>query len=147
MNKVVNPFTKLILRSPFHGWMSASVLLITYRGRKSRRKFTLPVQYVQDGNNIYILPGYAERKTWWRNLKDGVDVQVMLKGQTKLGRGILLEHEVDGAEILKAFGLYLRHIPPSAKIHNVRIETDGQPNPNDLRKAVKDILMIRVGLK
>jgi deazaflavin-dependent oxidoreductase (nitroreductase family) len=147
MNKIVNPFMRLILRSSLHGWMSASVLLITYRGRKSGRQFTLPVQYVQDGNHVYIVPGYAEKKNWWRNLKDGEDVQVTLKGQTKSGYGILLEREVDAEEILKAFGLYLRHIPQSAKIYNVRIEANGEPNADDLRKAVKDILMIRVALK
>jgi len=146
MNKIANPFVRLILRSPLHAWMSAALLLITYRGRKSGREFTLPVQYVQDGGHVYIVPGYAEKKTWWRNLKGGADVQVTLKGQTRPGRGTLLERESDAAEILKAFGLYLRQYPPSAKIHNIRVEADGQPNPDDLREAAKDILMIRVKL-
>ncbi len=75
MNKIANPFVKLILRSPLHGWMSAAVLLITYRGRKSGKEYTLPVQYVQDGNNVYIVPGFAEKKTWWRNLKGGADLR------------------------------------------------------------------------
>jgi deazaflavin-dependent oxidoreductase (nitroreductase family) len=147
MNKIVNPFMKLILRSPLHRWMSAAVLLITYRGRKSGKEYSLPVQYVQDGNHIYIVPGFAEKKTWWRNLKGGADVQVTLKGQTKLGRGILLERGTDAEEIVKAFGLYLRQFPPSAKMYNVRIEENGQPNPDDLAKAAEDILIIRVALK
>jgi deazaflavin-dependent oxidoreductase (nitroreductase family) len=147
MNKIVNPFMKLILRSPLHGWMSAAVLLITYRGRKSGKEYSLPVQYVQDGNHIYIVPGFAEKKTWWRNLKGGADVQVTLKGQTVPGYGILLERDADAKEILKAFGLYIQQIPQSAKIHNVHIEANGQPNPNDLAKAAEAILMIRVALK
>jgi deazaflavin-dependent oxidoreductase (nitroreductase family) len=147
MNKIANPFVKLILRSPLHGWMSAAVLLITYRGRKSGKEYTLPVQYVQDGNHVYIVPGYAEKKTWWRNLKGGADVRLRLKGQTLSGVGILLERESDAEEILKAFGLYLQRFPPSAKIHNVRIEADGYPNADDLLKAAEDILMIRVVLK
>src|SRR5262245_26793300 len=73
MNKFANPFVKLILRSPLHGLMSAAVLLVSYRGRKSGKKYTLPVQYVQDGNNIYIVPGYPEKKTWWHNLEGGKD--------------------------------------------------------------------------
>lgn len=147
MNKIANPFVRLILRSPLHGMMSASVLLITYHGRKSGKEYTLPVQYVQDGNHIYILPGYAEKKTWWRNLKGGMDVQLMLKGQTLSGYGILLKRESDAEEILKAFGLYLQRFPPSAKIHNVRFEADGQFNADDLHKAAKNILMIKVVLK
>jgi deazaflavin-dependent oxidoreductase (nitroreductase family) len=147
MNKIVNPFIKLILRSPLHGWMSAAVLLITYRGRKSGKEYTLPVQYVQDGNNVYIVPGYAEKKTWWRNLKGGADMQITLKGQTKPGRGILLERDADAEEIAKTLRLYIQCFPPAAKMHNVRIEADGQPNANDLGKAAKDILMVRVALK
>jgi deazaflavin-dependent oxidoreductase (nitroreductase family) len=146
MNKIANPFVKLILRSPLHRWMSAAVLLITYRGRKSGKEYTLPVQYVQDGNHIYIVPGYAEKKTWWRNLKGGMDVRLMLKGQTRSGHGILLDHEADAEAILKGFGLYLRRFPPSAKIHNVRIEADGRLNADDLREAVKTIIMIQVKL-
>ena len=146
MNHIANPFVRLILRSPLLGLLSSALLLITYRGRKSGKEYTLPVQYVQDGNNIYIVPGYAEKKTWWRNLEGGMDVQLRLKGQTMRGRGILLEREADAEEILKGFGLFLKHFPPSAKIHNVRIEADGRLNPDDLREAVKTIKMIRVKL-
>jgi deazaflavin-dependent oxidoreductase (nitroreductase family) len=147
MNKIANPFVKFILRSPFHGWMSAALLLITYRGGKSGREYTLPVQYAQDGNTVYIVPGFAEKKVWWRNLKGGVDVQVTLKGQTRPGCGILLEREADEAEILKAAGLYLRQFPPSAKMYNVRLEADGGANADDLREAVKNVLMIKVTFK
>jgi hypothetical protein len=147
MNKIINPFIKLILRSPLHGWMSASVLLITYRGRMSGREFTLPVQYAQDGNRIYIVPGFAEKKNWWRNLKGGADVQVTLKGQAKPGRGILLERETDVEAIHKGFGLYLKQFPSLAKMHNVRIEADGRFNSGDLSKAAEGVVMIEVTLK
>ena len=146
MNHIANPFVRLILRSPLYGLFSSALLLITYHGRKSGKEYTLPVQYVQNGSNIYIVPGYAEKKTWWRNLKGGMDVQLTLKGQTMRGRGILLEHEADAEETLKGFGLFLQRFPPSAKIHNVRIEADGRLNPDDLREAVKRIKMIRVKL-
>jgi deazaflavin-dependent oxidoreductase (nitroreductase family) len=146
MNKIVNPLVKMILRSPLHRLMSATLLLITYRGRKSGKEYTLPVQYVQDGSYIFIVPGYAEQKTWWHNLKGGLDVQLMLKGQALSGQGTLLESEANAEEILKAFGLYLQYFPQSAKIHNVRIEADGRLNPDDLRQAVKTIKMIQVKL-
>ncbi len=146
MNKIANPFVKIVLRSPLHKWMSAAVLLITYRGRKSGKEYTLPVQYVQDGNNIYIVPGYPEKKTWWQNLKDGLDVRLLLKGQTRCGWGIILDCESNLKEIIGAFGLYLQRFPSSAKIYNVRIEEEGLPNMEDLHTAVKSIKMVRVEL-
>jgi hypothetical protein len=44
MNKIANPFVRLILRSPLHGLFSAALLLITYLGRKSAKEYTLPCQ-------------------------------------------------------------------------------------------------------
>ena len=146
MNKIANPFVELILRSPLHGLMSAAVLLITYHGSKSGREYTLPVQYVRDGNIIFIVPGYAEKKTWWRNLQGGLDVLVRLKGKTLSGHGILLEYGANPDEIIRGLGLYLQRFPPSAKIHDVRTGLDGQPDPDDLRRVAKTIKMIQVKL-
>ena len=147
MNKIINPLMRLMLRSPLHGWMSAAVLLITYRGRKSGQEHTLPVQYVQDASNIYIVPGYAEKKTWWHNLKGGLEVRLRLKGQTLSGYGTLLQPEAEAEEILRAFGLYLQRFPASANLHHVRLAADGQPNLEDLREAVKAIKLVRVQLE
>jgi deazaflavin-dependent oxidoreductase (nitroreductase family) len=147
MNKIANPFVRLILRSPLHGMMSAAVLLITYRGRKSGKEYTLPVQYVQDGNHIYMVPGFPEKKTWWRNLKGGMSVRLTLKGKTLSGNGTLLEHETDLEKITKGFSLYLQQFPSVAKMHNVRIEADNTFNAEDLRRAAKNVVMIRVELQ
>ena len=144
MNKIANPFVMLILRSPLQRLMSAALLLIAYRGRKSGRPYTLPVQYAQAGDILYIIPAYAEQKTWWRNLEGGLPVQVTLKGQVFSGQAALLDPNADADEILKAFGLYLQRFPPSANMQHVRMEADGQFNQDDLRQAVKTTKMIQV---
>jgi hypothetical protein len=68
------------------------------------------------------------------------------QGADLSGHGILLEREADAEEVFKGFGLYLQRFPPSAKTHDVRIEADGQLNPDDLREAAKTIKMIQVRL-
>ena len=146
MNKIANPFVRLILRSPVHGLMSAAVLLITYRGRKTGQEYTLPAQYARDRNNIYIIPGYPEKKTWWHNLKNGMDVTLLLKGQILCGRGTLLERQADEDEMLNALSLYLQRFPSSAKIHNVRLGEGGRPNAEDLHHAIQSIKLVRVKL-
>ena len=60
MNKIVNPLVRLILLSPLHKLMSETLLLLTYRGRRTGIEYSLPVQYVQTGNSVYILPGMPE---------------------------------------------------------------------------------------
>jgi hypothetical protein len=62
MNKIINPLVRLILRSPLHGLMSGTLLVITCCGRKTGRKYSLPVQYTQAGKTIYIVPGMPEKK-------------------------------------------------------------------------------------
>ena len=46
MQNLYNPIVAGILRSPLHGVMSKSVMLLTYRGRRSGRIFTTPISYV-----------------------------------------------------------------------------------------------------
>ena len=146
MNKITNPIVRLILLSPLYRLLSGSLLLISYRGRKSGKEYTLPVQYAQAENQIYILPGMPEQKTWWRSLKGGAQVRVTLAGKTVAGRGKLLEPESELETIVKGFDLYLQRFPTLAKSFQVGIDTTGQFNDGDLRAACVGLVMVRVDL-
>jgi Cft2 family RNA processing exonuclease len=135
MNKIVNPIVKWILRSPLHGLFSASLLLITYRGCKSGREYSLPVQYAQDDQHIFILPGQPETKTWWRNFKSGAPVTLVLRGKTRHGQARLLETQNEVQATIDGLAAYLRRFPGLAKSHHVQIEADGSFNSADLHKA------------
>jgi len=52
---------KFVLRSPMHAMVSKSVLLITFTGRKSGKTYTTPVDYSQDGDQVYIFT----HANWW----------------------------------------------------------------------------------
>jgi len=147
MNNIANPFVRLILRSPLHGLFSTAILLITYRGRKSGKEYTLPVQYAQNGNVIYIVPGMPEQKTWWRNLKGGLPLRITLRGQVFSGDGRLLDPQLDLAEAATGFGLYLQRFPSLAQYHKVRTQADDTFNADDVHKAAEKAVIIRVKLK
>ena len=70
-----NLFVIGLLRSPFHRLASGSILLLTYRGRRSGRRFTIPVAYAEQERTLSVFVGHPERKTWWRNLRDGAEVE------------------------------------------------------------------------
>ena len=144
MNKIVNPLVRLILRSPLHKLMSETLLLITYLGRKTGMEYSLPVQYVQTGNSVYILPGMPEQKTWWRNLKETAPVQLTLRGQTLAGNAVVLKADTDSAAILEGLGLYLRRFPALAKVHHIRRLADGSFTSEELRLAATQAVIIRV---
>jgi deazaflavin-dependent oxidoreductase (nitroreductase family) len=146
MNKIANPFVSLILRSPLHGMMSAALLLITCCGRKSGREYTLPVQYVQDGHTIIIIPGAPEKKTWWRNLRGGAQVRLVLTGKLLTGKADVLEGQSETERITHALVLYLQRFPAAAKLHNVRPAGDGSFDQNDLRLAASATVVVQVEL-
>jgi hypothetical protein len=57
-----NLFVIGLLRSPLHRLASGSLLLITYRGRRSGRRFTFPVMYAEREGTLTIFVGHPERK-------------------------------------------------------------------------------------
>jgi deazaflavin-dependent oxidoreductase (nitroreductase family) len=80
--RAVNPLLRVLMRSPLHRMLSGSVLLIAYSGRRSGRRYTLPVMYASAGDDLVVVAGDRERKTWWRNFtSDPQPVSVTLHGR------------------------------------------------------------------
>lgn len=146
MNKIVNPLVRLILRSPLHKLMSDTLLVITCCGRKTGREYSLPVQYAQAGNIIYIVPGMPENKTWWRNLKEAAPVRLTVRGQALAGKAVVLKPDSDSETIVEGFGLYLRRFPAMAKVFAIQAEASGSFKAEELRQAAMKAVVIRVEL-
>jgi hypothetical protein len=146
MNHLANPMMRLFLRSPLHGLVSGSLALITYQGRKSGNEYTIPVQYVQTGEKMYILPGGAEQKTWWRNLRGGAPVHLVLRGQNVKGVGQVLQGETDKVAIAEALVPYFQRFPAAARLQHLQPASDGSFNSDDLGRIAASIVMVRVTL-
>lgn len=50
--RAMNKVSTMILRSPLHGLISNSVLLITFSGRKSGKRYTTPITRVCKGDTF-----------------------------------------------------------------------------------------------
>ncbi len=144
MNQIANPIVRMILNSSLHRWMSATLLLITYRGRKTGKEYTLPVQYVRDGECIYIVPGMPERKTWWRNLRGGQPVRLRIAGKTVDAHAETIDAQSDPVLAARVLAQYFRRFPPSARQHNVPMSSDGAFAPADLARAAQSMVLVRV---
>lgn len=135
-----NDFVKFILRSPLHRLMSGSALLITVKGRKTGRWITLPVNYVREGNSLWVIS--KRDRTWWRNLLGRAPVKVRLKGRDL---DAFAEAILDKELVLVDLGNYLRLFPVSARAIGVRLE-NGKPNLDDLAEAASERLMVQITL-
>jgi hypothetical protein len=79
--KLLNPVMKLILNSPFHRLMSSRVMVISFTGRKSGKRFATPVAYTWEGNRVIVVTYSA----WRNNFKEPAPVQLRIQGKDVRG--------------------------------------------------------------
>ena len=89
MNRGVNRVTVALLRSPVHRLVSGSTLLLSLTGRRSGRALQIPVSYKTDGDGLLITS--LRRRLWWRNLRGGAAVRVLLAGEERTGHATVLD--------------------------------------------------------
>lgn len=77
--RLQNPFMKWLLNSSLHPVVSKWYMLIHVTGRKSGNIYTIPVQYKQVGNALYIIS--SKNYHWWRNLHGGAEISLQLRGE------------------------------------------------------------------
>jgi len=76
---------------------SAPIALLTTTGRKTGRKRTLPLQSIEDGENIIFIASNAGHKVhpqWWLNLKANPEATVRVKRDERK----MLAEEATGEE-------------------------------------------------
>ena len=100
----LNRVVARILRSPAHRLLSKSVCLIQVTGVKSGNHYRLPVQYVETSAGLVVWPGHAQRKTWWRNLRQPAPITVWLRGERTDGQGaVVMPGDTGYAEAREAY--------------------------------------------
>ena len=71
---------RAVLASPWHRRHSSDTLVLEVVGRRSGRRFRLPVSYAEDHGELLVFVDEAPTKQWWRNLRGGAPVRVLLRG-------------------------------------------------------------------
>jgi deazaflavin-dependent oxidoreductase (nitroreductase family) len=135
-----NPIMMWMLRSPLHGMLSGNTMIITYTGRKSGKTYSTPVNYVRDGDVLWVV-SYRHR-TWWRSLHDA-KVTVRVRGNDLAGVAEAITEQQEVADCLMTF---LRKAPQIAKYIGVALDASGQPRLQDVAEAAKTRVMVRVQL-
>jgi hypothetical protein len=81
-----------LLLSPMHPLLSRSIVVLRFRGRRTGRSVTVPVQYAElDARTLVVLVGDADAKTWWRSFREGPHpVLVRLRGADRSGTGAVV---------------------------------------------------------
>ena len=124
--KILNAIMTKMLRTPL-GPGSALILLHVV-GRKTGKRYDVPVAYVRDGDDLVIGTPFA----WARNLRTGEPVQVHYRGKLRTAD---VEVHTDADAVQADYAILCRSNKNFANFNNIRRDADGNPESADLRSA------------
>lgn len=80
------------------------ILLLTTTGRKSGRRRTTPLQYLEDGGNMVLVAsngGNPRHPVWWLNLERHPEAEVQVRNEKRRVRA----EKAEGEERVRLWGL------------------------------------------
>jgi deazaflavin-dependent oxidoreductase (nitroreductase family) len=89
----LNPFLVPVLASPFHWLVSWILVQLTITGRKSGRRYTIPVAYHEFGDAIVVMVADAANRSWWRNFREPGPIDLRHRGRAVSARARVLPAE------------------------------------------------------
>ena len=137
-----NPIMCWLLRSPLHSLASKNMMLMTYKGRKSGKFYTTPMNFLPMGEALYTTS--TRERVWWRNLRGGAEVRLRLQGQDVPACAESIEEQGEVPRLLEQTFEINPHL---ARYMDVRIDPDGTPNPEDIARLAQERIMVRTVLK
>ncbi len=137
-----NTMVSAVLRIPLlHRVMSRNILLLTFTGRKSGKRYTTPVGYVREGKTVTILTKWF--RAWWRNFQVAAPVELLIEGKIYHGEGKAL---TDEAAIVPIIAEVIQKYPYYADIYGVRLVASNQPDLADVRRIAPKIVVLQIAL-
>ncbi|ROP28623.1 nitroreductase/quinone reductase family protein [Couchioplanes caeruleus] len=126
---LANVMVRALLRIPLLSRVVGRNLLTLYVvGRKSGKRFTVPVTYTRHEGDLLVGSPFA----WGRNLRTGEPVEVRHLGRRRLADVRVLTEE---AAVVEEYGVIARDVPSFAGFNNIRLDENGDPDPGDLQLA------------
>ncbi|HEY6496310.1 MAG TPA: hypothetical protein VIZ43_23765 [Trebonia sp.] len=126
---LANTVVRGMLRTPLISRGIGSKLLTIYVvGRKSGRRYTIPVAYARQDGDLLIGTPFG----WSRNLRTGEPVTIRLKGRLRQADVLVYSTE---PEVVAAYTAMCRDNHNFANFNKIGFDPAGHPNPEDLHLA------------
>lgn len=132
-----NDFVTFFLRTPLHVFMG-NTMLITVTGCKTGKQYSVPVGFYRQDDSLWVISN--RDRTWWRNVRNGSMVSVILKGKTV---SAFAEAELDEKKVERRLLEYLRNLPFAARSLGIEVKNK-VPNPADIARVARQRLFIRI---
>ena len=121
--RVVNPILRSLLRTPVMGAARSRMMVVSFSGRKTGRRYSIPLSAHRVDNDLYALTSAP----WKRNFRDGAAAEVLLDGKSTTMRGELIEDPAVVADISRrcaeSYGAKRAQRPMGLKFRDDRVPT------------------------
>ena len=131
-----------ISKSLFHPLISKSILVLEFQGRKTGKKYLIPVSYCEYSKQQLVC--VTDRPNiWWRNLISVDEIEILFRGKM-LKASVEVESEND--ELIKAhLAALCEHSRVDGFFAKVRYK-QGEPIEDDLKRAASRMISIEINL-
>ena len=131
--RFINPFVRVILKSPFHFILSHQILLFRVIGRKSKKIYEIPASYAHINDALVCVT--LRENLWWKNFINIENQDIYFKGK-KINKKISINFSDDNfvREKLKEL---IEHNPIDAFFAGVKLDRNKVPKSEELDKAAK----------
>ena len=113
-------------------------MLITVTGCKTGRQYSTPVGFYRDHECLWVMTN--RDRTWWRNVRKGANVSLLLKGKSLHA---FAELESDEKAVEARMFDYMGQVPLAAKPLGIRMENK-TPNREDILRVARDRLFVKI---
>ena len=134
-----NDFVKFFLKTPLHVFLG-NTMLITVTGCKTGRKYSTPVGFYREGDALWVIS--SRDRTWWRNIKNGAAVSLLIQGKAVHA---FAEAQLNEEDVKMRIIEYAQRQPLSARSLGIRMENK-IPNAEDVARVAKERMFVRVQL-
>jgi hypothetical protein len=121
--RAVNPMLRSLLRTPLAGPLRKQLMVLSFKGRKSGRQFSIPVSAHRIDGGLYAIANAQ----WKHNFRDGADAEVVLDGKTTKMRGELISDPATVADLChrgtESYGVKRAQTMMGLKFRDQRIPT------------------------
>lgn len=141
---LVNPAVVRLLGSGLHFVLSGGTLILAVAGKKSGRRYEIPLNWVPDGDGGLVVFTGKGWSGWWRNVGvGGTPVSVTLRGEQLPATARLVG---DPGTVERGLRAFLTRFPSNAKPFGVAPGPGGLPDEGDLARAARDdgTVMVRI---
>ena len=138
----LNPLIVAILRSPVHWLLSRGLMLVTITGRRTGRRYTIPVGYHELSDAIVVLVSDAANRSWWRNFQQPGLVQLRVRGRIVPARAQVLP--VDDPEFRRRAEQSFRRARFISRIFGIEFDPARGLTPEQVKSLGEYAVIVRM---